>query len=636
MIRLLTRPAFMVAAVAATVVLAGCVNLPTSGPAPHPGSPAPPSTGGLAQQIGVEIDPIAPGPDFSPKQIVGGFLAASGADQKIAEKYLTPSFAPMWKPSQRATRVIDSSPSVRAFQGGSHVTGSQPSEQVVVSTDHLALLVSGSSKSGGSNSGGDEEPGQLSVAPGGPFTFTFDLTQNGQGAWRIDGIEDQNDKPDPSLLLLTEADFQRDYLPRDLYFPANETASTLVPSPVYISTTADQLGVQELVNGLAAEDSDRVSWLWRSVTTADPGGVRMEAQVRGSTAFVSLHGLKGDLPSNAVHQLEAQLVWTLTQSPYSGSTGIASVQFQPGRGANPALLGLHNFARWGPPSVPGPLFYQTLDDLGVPQLTEVSVVSASRAGKGPARSTEQLPTGVGDGPLSSLAVSPSQPGTSFTTSFGGCRGKNVYVAPLEPFAVVGLLKTTLPSKCTSLSWDDKGELWVTAGSDVFVITETPNGLHVIPVTIPWTSGTDTYTSLKVAPDGVRVAMIVKSGKSSSVYVAAISKKRSLTYLGQGSQTLTVGPDLVDPTALTWWNGDQLLVIDSGGSEPRLYSVPLDGGKSVAVPTPDGAVSVAANGAVTAIGTIDQKDPSQVKVLYSRDLDGIWTSLGPGASATYPG
>lgn len=624
--RYLTRSAAMLVAASATLVLAGCVNLPTSGQAQHADSQ--PSTEGLSQQIGVELDPIPPGAQFMPAQIVRGFLAASGADKHIARKYLTPRFAPLWQPSSLAD-VVDSSPEVAAFPSSSHVTGGHQTDQVVLSTNHLATLVSAV----------DGEPGQLSVARGGPFTFIFQLTLNSHSQWRINAILDQHHQPDKTLLLLTEDDFQRDYLPRDLYFPADSSASTLVPSPVYISATAGQLGVQQLVNGLTVAPPGKLNWLWRAVTTAFPQGTHLSAEVRGSLAVVTLQGARGTIPEFRMQQMEAQLLWTLTQSPYSAVTGIGSVEFRVGHQATPPLV-LHSFRSWGPPGVLGPLYYQTLNQFGAPALGQISGVGASHASKNSSRSTEQLPAGVGPGPLTAIAVSPSVPGsTFFTTSFAGCRGRNIYIAPLQPFLVGGdLLKTSLPVACTSLSWDDKGKLWVTAGNQIFVVTETPSGPHVVLAVITWTQ--DTIESVKVAPDGVRVAMIVKGKNGSSVRVAAISKrlskKVSSTYLGQAGQILEVGPDVVDPTALAWWNSDRLLVIGQSHGQPHLYEVPLDGGASAAVPTPPGTTSVAANGVIAVVGTTGQGSEDPGHVLYSRELDGIWRPVGNGKSVTYPG
>ncbi len=614
----------MTALAALSLLLAGCVSLPTGGTV-RVATP-PPESGGLSLPNVITMDPIPPGPNFTPREIVSGFLAAGGASKAVAKQYLTPAFAADWHPSPHP-HVIDSVPDVTQLPVLSHVTGGQETDQVTVTSQHLETLASA----------GEDEPGTLTVGQGhSPYTFKFELTKLRHSGWRIDGIHDEFGKSKDSLLLLTESDFQRDYLPLDLYFPA-KTVSALVPSPVYISATHGELGVQQLVNGLTAVQP----WLYRAVGTAFPRGTPFSVQVHGSEAVVDFGGKVSNLDQARLDELEAQLVWTLTNSPYSpASTGIRSVLLQL-KHSSPFLV-QSDFLRWAPPSVTGELYYQALGESGQPQLYTAKIAST-----GPRGVTVDsrlrlplLPPSFGRGLFNAIAVSP--PSSSFPPTFAACRGKEVYFAtlmgesqPLQPL--------TLQSPCTSLSWDNQRELWVTAGSAVFVVTETLTGPRSIPATISPTqiSSSDTYSSISVSPDGARVAMIVKSATSTSVYVTAISKvaesktkKASrLVYLGQGNEALTVGPDLVDPVALSWRDADHLLVLDRRHGESQLYDVPLDGGQSTSVPTPPDAVSVTANGSIVAIGTERQ---GHVSLKISRDLDGIWRQLAVGSSPAYPG
>ncbi|HET9893615.1 MAG TPA: LpqB family beta-propeller domain-containing protein [Streptosporangiaceae bacterium] len=631
----LARPAALIAGAAISLLLAGCVSLPTSGTVRVGNSRS--DGGGLAQSNVIVMDPIPPSPQFTPRQIVRGFLSASGVSAAVAKEYLTPAFAATWHP-RRLVRVIDSVPDVNQLPVPSHLTGGRPTDQVTVNSRHLQTLASG----------GVAEPGRLTLVQGGsPYTFTFDLTKLRKSGWRIYGIRDQSGKP-VDTLLLTESDFQRDYLPVNLYFPAT-TQPALVPSPVYISATAGELGVQQLVNGLTSVRPDRQNWLYRAVKTAFPRDAHLSVQVRGSTAIVDVGGIAAGMDPATLGQMEAQLVWTLTSSPYSASTitGIRAVQLQMKHSS--AFLVPDSFSRWAPPRVTGSLYYQTLDPSGQPQLYIAKVVSDGTPGT-TVKSRLPLPLlphDVGRGFFSAIAVSPSPPNSSFSTTLAACRGKKVYVVtltggsqPLQPF--------TLQSPCTSLSWDDKGELWVTAGSGIFVVTEYPTGPQIIPVSIApgQISTSDTYSSIAVSPDGVRVALIVKSATGSSAYVTAISKvvvkagvsnkkqkTGTLVYLGQGDQILTVGPDLVDPAALSWYDANHLLVLDRRHGGSQLYEVPLDGDQSTSVPTPPGAISVTSNGTIVAVGTERQ---GRVSLKVAHGLEGLWRQLSPGSSPVYPG
>jgi len=158
------------------------------------------------------------------------------------------------------------------------------------------------------------------------------------------------------------------------------------------------------------------------------------------------------------------------------------------------------------------------------------------------------------------------------------------------------------ARCTSLSWDSSGNLWAAAGSGIYLLRGASGaGLvrpAVLTVVCPACSGD--ISSLRVAPDGVRVALIERSGAMAKVMVAAVSKGQNFTYLGQTSQMLQVGSDVTDPLRLTWLDPDHLLVLGRpGGSASRpggtaLYEVPLNGTASTDIPVPGGVTWVAAS------------------------------------------
>jgi hypothetical protein len=204
----------------------------------------------------------------------------------------------------------------------------------------------------------------------------------------------------------------------------------------------------------------------------------------------------------------------------------------------------------------------------------------------------------------------------------------------------GVLSADLPGNCTSLSWDSQGDLWAVAGSDVYVLNQTLTVLHIIPASIPaqQIAPSDSFVSLKVAPDGLRVAMIVRRKNGASVYISALTKKVNspIVYLAQGGPVLTVGPDLVNPIALAWWDSDHLLVLERLHGNSQLYKVPLNGGESIKLLTaPESAVSVTANGSFIAVGT-SASAGRRPAVVVSRGLEGPWIRVTPGRTPTYAG
>jgi hypothetical protein len=618
------------AGLVAAMLLAGCVNVPTTGPVNDPNQlPDSLST----NQQGVQLIPIPPGAQWQPAQIVRGFLAATGATWNgqpsslgIARQYLTSSFSANWHPTPAAT-VIDTAPLVHQIQFSPHVTGGQAAAQVSVTSQHLDSLVSANAK----------EAGSISVSSlRKPYIFDFDLVQV-DDKWRITSITGPGSTDDSTLLLLENSDFVRDYQSRNLYFPAASAPHTLVPFPVYIPDQSGPLGVKPLVAGLTSLPPPRSNWLYRSVTTAFPPGTTLATQVQphSNEVTVDLEGKAARADPARLRLMEAQLFWTLTSSPYSGGSGIQSVVLQIGNQSVSLLPS--SFANWVPGQQLGSLYFQTPSPENHPEFNLISTAGAiAPRKKGSVSYSAQVqPAKLGHGLLTAVAVSPPPRVNRFATPiFAGCRGELVYVAELGPDSQVSTKQLSAP--CTSLSWDDNGFLWVTTATGVFRIKVTASGLQVATITIaPSLLPTDTLASLKVAPDGVRVAMIIThSRRSASVVVTSISQKgRFLIYLAQNAHFLTVGTELADPIALCWWGADHLLVLDKEADGTQLYEVPLNGGESTPVPTPPDAVSVAANGSSVAVGTLTAAGPV-LKV--SRDLGGIWHRIAGASTPAYPG
>jgi lipoprotein LpqB-like beta-propeller protein len=619
------RWAVVLAGALAAVALAGCVNLPTAGPVPkidrlsNPNGPA---------DEGVQVSPIGPGAQWPPQEIVSDFLAASGAawtgednSLGVAREYLTRSFAKRWHPSVAAT-VIDNNPAVPA-PPIPRVTGGQVA-QVELTSQHLETLVSANSTEAGSI--------ETATYPG-PYQFIFNLVQVA-GQWRISEIRDANGTPRPKILLLTNSDFLRDYQPRNLYFPANAAPGTLVPYPVYIPDQAGLLGLRQLVSGLTALPQPKFDWLYGAVTTAFPVGSNSrntQVEVHGNQAVVTLTGAASKLSPPRLEQLKAQLFWTLTYSPYA-PTGIGSVELDIA-GHKAQVLPPKKYLTAVPLHAKGPLYVQLPGQDGTPELATVNSIKPSARGK--SQFTPQtLPGGIGTGPFTAMAISPTSQIDGYKrVTFAACRGKTIYVAPLTGY--VNLIPPRqLVTNCTSMSWNPRGGLWVTDGSNVDVVHETDQGLTILPVTI-YLPTSDTFSSLRVAPDGIRAAMIVHAKSGSTIEVAAISKKsKALVLLAQSRQWLTVGPDLTDPIALCWLDPDHLLVLDRRDGRSQLFDVPLNGAKSTEVATPPGAISVASNGSIIAVGTLSPSGQSDVKV--ARTIGSQWHRLAGAGSPVYPG
>jgi lipoprotein LpqB-like beta-propeller protein len=164
-----------------------------------------------------------------------------------------------------------------------------------------------------------------------------------------------------------------------------------------------------------------------------------------------------------------------------------------------------------------------------------------------------------------------------------------------------VVRKQLPADCSSLSWDGLGYLWVTANSRtqshllvLHAAGATPLAkASLVAVVVPWRPSTQ-ITTLRVAPDGVRVAMVVGNGVGKRILLAAISRNDLFTWIAQTQQTLRVGSDIPNPVALTWLDPDHLLVLSHSGGLTHMFEVPLNGGESTEIPAPRGLTSVAAS------------------------------------------
>jgi hypothetical protein len=161
-------------------------------------------------------------------------------------------------------------------------------------------------------------------------------------------------------------------------------------------------------------------------------------------------------------------------------------------------------------------------------------------------------------------------------------------------------------------------------------------------------------SLRVAPDGVRAALLIRSGTSTRIRIAAISRNSGqYTYIAQTSNMLRVGTDVAKPVGLTWLDPDHLLVLAQIGSHrTQLYEVPLNGGQSTPIATPRGVTCSATENCtelVTANWPSTQAAPSiavaiaptatsagVIQLAKSGLLNPDWRQVAKGVTPVFPG
>jgi len=540
----------------------------------------------------VQLIPPAPQPGWGPGLIVSGFLLASGSfasNHAVAREYLTPSAARSWHPGSAVAEFADT-PTVTT---------------TAVQQNSVTFQVNGKFL------GTISEDGQYQAAERGGSTHGWGFTVvKLRGQWRIANLPDE--------LLLSRRDVDRTFRSRDLYF-FDPSMSVLVPDPVYVPaevTSADL--VTHLVQALRQGPQ---GWLAVGTRTAFPPGTRvLGTSVAGSTAIVNLGGRAAVAGEQQRDQMATQLLQTLASSstfPAPDAPSIQSVVFEiNGRPVHvscatgrPPTLQLSPACSGPVPPAPGSRIYY-IDSKG-----RVATLYGSRSdtpAPGPAGSGAQL--------FDRIAVSPDQ------MSVAGTSGGVLYTSSLTLNG--SLVRRLVATSLTTLSWDSAGGLWAAGRRGGRTLVWRLGPYRAVEVRLPL--GLGPVTAMRVAPDGVRVAMITGSGATSRLWLAAID--RSGKQLAIGPQ-VPIGTDISAFSDLTWYDTGDVIVLTRPSSGPVLYEVPVDGGQSRQIATDAGTVSITASSGGELVAL--REDGTLIQL--PNPGGSIWRPAGArGRSPVYPG
>ena len=589
--------------VALLALLAGCISVPSGGPVlsysvtQGPAGQSQPYPQAIAQP---------PRAGWAPQQIVTGFLIASAsfdAGQKTAREYLTAQANRDWTPNWSAV-VYSDGPNVRSEVDTGK--GSAKTATVTIGGSVQAIL---------SGTGGYAVPSASTAGgPPGGHAPTFTLQQVG-GQWRISKA--------PTDLLLTSYAFQYDYQLRNLYFfdPSN---SYLVPDPVYVPLQATTASLMDgLVYDLINPPTD---WLSRggATNTAFPPKTKTVGDVtlNGGTAAVNLGGAIGKAPSyKLLQQVSAQLLYTLTGSGQSGPA-VQSVELSVnGKPWSPKGSDLNPVqqlrqSEYRPPAGASSKYYY-LDGAGDLMSTDTSQQQ---------NKTQKL-AHLGTG-YTQIAVSPDKE----------------YVAALRAGSLfTGKIGRPLVKRngtgYTSVSWDPSDDLWATSGGQIIMLSGAANPNQPlgkpIAVNVLNSDGTTpnlgSFSAIRVAPDGVRVAIIVGSTDLDFGAIVSLPTERPT----QAAVEIVLSPFYVSVpagtfTSVTWYGSDDVIALRDPG--PELTEYPVDGGTSTSIPAQPQMSSITASLGSPLIAGL----PRQA-IMSDSGLSGSWGKVtGTGTSAVYPG
>jgi Lipoprotein LpqB beta-propeller domain/Sporulation and spore germination len=574
------------AAGVAALLLSACATVPDSGPV-QAGKVAATTSGpgqGYLQQI-----PMLPKASWTPKQVVLGFLTACASfanGHAVARAYLDPGVRAKWNPTWAVT-VVRGALKVKQHTINPRQAGI-PSQMAKVKAtgEKLATLT---------------DNGQYIVTTG-SSTYKFLLAKIA-GRWVIENP--------PSRLLLTEPAFKQVYSPRNLYYVASR-AHVLVPDPVFVPLQATSAKTAfELVTALLQQPRGLLAG---GVSTAFPSGTKLlRVALSDGTAVIDLGGSAAHASQAQLNGMRSQLVWTLAGAS-SGQSAIQSVQLQ-----------INGVLRRSA-SLTGGQVYQNPAGLSVPEagpdtpLYSVNDRGAVQKLTQPDSEVHSVPGEAGEGRvhLNTIAVSYNE---KYVAGVSPSR-KVVYYGPIRRGARLTRWRVQ-GAGVTSLSWDARDELWVTSPGRVWILRA--GGQPILPGT-----GGAVVSQLRIAPDGVRVAMIVQDPHGSHLELAAINRPSGGSpYL---PNQVPIGTSVLNPTQLTWYDANNLIVLTGPPTHPQLYEVPVNGGSSTPLATYGGTQSITAAGPAVpmAAGLADGR------LALESNLNGTWTPrAGAAGSPAYP-
>jgi hypothetical protein len=441
----------------------------------------------------------------------------------------------------------------------------------------------------------------------------FHLVKNSAGQWRIASITGN----EPIGLLLTSQQFADDYQQRNLYF-FEPTGKYLVPDPVYVplqDTAADLM--QKLVNDLNEPPGD---WLNGATTTAFPQGTKVgDVTLDGGGATVNLSGTKiGKADELTMEQVSAQLLSTLLGSGQSGPAVKTVTVFVNGRPWSPkGSQGnpVQNSAKFHPPPPAQSGVFYYLDSAG-------NLMDQVRPGATPVLIQE----GIGK-QYSQIAISSGLNGPYIAA----LRGTELFIGPVGG----KLVQRGGGTGYSSMSWDPNGNLWAaTMGNQIVklrgVAAPGTPGFQPVSYTVPGFTSIDQISAIRVAPDGVRAALIV--GDSTLDFGAIDSGSRQVR-LSPFSVPVPQGTTMF--TAVTWYGPDNVITLGVPGQ--ALTEYPVNGGTSTSLPSPPGIASITASATYALIAGV-----AKGGLWYDPSLtDGGWTPISLGkdkliSPPVYPG
>ncbi|MGP2442199.1 LpqB family beta-propeller domain-containing protein [Streptomyces sp. JW3] len=587
------------------VLLAGCASMPDSGDLRDVASTP-------RQDTQVRVFAMPPSKDASATDIVSGFLEALTSDDphyETARKYLTGKAAKSWRP-ERSTTVLADGPGTVVDPSGGREEGSDYS--VTLTGTRVATV-----------------DAQQSYAPAeGDYWQPVHLTRNTEtGQWRIDAP--------PAGIVMGKSDFQRNYMSVNKYYLASgsgtqDVADTTgrtaaVADPVYVRRRVEPLAqaVRSLIDGPTSQ-------LESVVRSGFPRGAALAKDVTALTPdehsklTVPLNDKAARADEDGCEEMATQLLFTLQ----SLTPAVDEIELRSGDEQLCLLTEDQAEAIADRGSATRPDYLYFVDD-------EQRMVRLPAGGN--ATVAEPVPGALGEGgtALRSVAVSRDE----HTAAGVSLDAKSLYVGSLVSGGSLGepvLVSegATEEERLTPPSWDAGGDLWAADRNpdDPRLLVLEKGAGEPLEVRTPGLDGQ--VQAVRVAADGVRIALIVEKDGDRSLLIGRIERGAQAgdppTVRGLRSAT----PELEEVTAMSWAGDSRLVVVgrERGGVQQIGY-VQVDGS------APEASAPAALTGVKDIAASEDDRVPL---VAYSED--GIvrlpsgmqWQKVTKGMAPVYPG
>ncbi|MGV9564916.1 LpqB family beta-propeller domain-containing protein [Streptomyces sp. NPDC003480] len=530
------------------VLLAGCASMPDSGDLRGVESTP-------RQDAQVRVFAMPPREDAGPAEIVQGFLEALTSDDpqyETAREYLTAGASRTWRPDQ-STTVLSDGPN--PVSGHSRIREADDDYSYTLTGSRFAVV-----------------DAQHAYTPdSGTYSRTVHLTlEKKTGQWRIDSL--------PQGVVMGRSDFQRNYVSVNKYYYASNVPAaeggqlSTVADPVYVRSKVDAVTstVRALLKG-------PTRWLDPVATSSFPSGTALGKDVTSlspddqNKLTVPLNDRADRVGRTQCSRMAAQLLFTLQDLT---PTGVNQVELERSDGRKLCELNetqAEIIASHGTGDRPE---YEYFID-GRQRLVRLPSGSGSNQ-------FDPVPGALGEGDrkLRAAAVSRDEERAAGVSA----DGRYLYVDSLVSGVPLGNPVLTSQGlseddRLTTPSWDGGGDLWV-ADRDPqhprLVVLGKGAG-QPIEVSTPGLDGR--IEAVRVAADGVRIALIVKKDGKTSLQIGRVEREHGND--GRPSASIlelrSVTPQLEEVTAMSWAGDSRLVVVgrESGGVQQMRY-VQVDG------------------------------------------------------------